>query len=469
MAESNTTDGGRIVKMEVDYSSTCDEKIPLCKSMAAEGKINEGLEILYALEKQTRTGADAISTGRILEGIVQICFDAKQWDLLNENIIGLTKRRSQLKAAVTKMVQQCCTYVEQMPSKEHKLKLIDTLRTVTAGKIYVEVERARLTHTLAQMKENDGEVIEAANILQELQIETYGSMERREKVELILEQMRLCLAKKDYIRTQIISKKISIKFFEEKDAHELKLKFYKIMIDVDQHEGSYLSICKHYRAMYHTDVIQENEIDRRMMMQHAILYLLLSPFDNEQSDLTHRFLKEKVVDEIPKYKELLELFVAAELIHWGTLCQTYETVLRTGEASAPATNVFTIGTEEGEKRWKALKTRVVEYNIRIMARYYTRITMQRMAVLLDLSAEETEEFLSNLVSSKTVTAKVDRLDGVVHFQLSPTSQDNVNAVLNNWSKGLASLMELVTKTNHLINREEMVHRHLLATANPSQE
>ena len=47
-----------------------------------------------------------------------------------------------------------------------------------------------------------------------LQVETYGSMERREKVEFILEQMRLCLAKKDYIRTQIISKKISPKFFE---------------------------------------------------------------------------------------------------------------------------------------------------------------------------------------------------------------------------------------------------------------
>nr|SVE73510.1 EOG090X04UV [Daphnia atkinsoni] len=466
MAESNTTDGGRIVKMEVDYSSTCDEKIPICKALAAEGKINEALEILYALEKQTRTGADAISTGRILEAIVQLCFETKQWDLLNENIISLTKRRSQLKAAVTKMVQQCCQYVDQTPSKEVKLKLIDTLRTVTTGKIYVEVERARLTHILAQMKENDGDVTEAADILQELQVETYGSMEKREKVELILEQMRLCLAKKDYIRTQIISKKISVKFFEEKDTHDLKLKFYKLMIDVDQHEASYLSICKHYRAMYNTTVIQENESNRRMMMQHAILYLLLSPFDNEQSDLTHRFLQEKVVDEIPKYKELLQLFVAAELIHWGTLCQQYEQVLRAGDASIPATDVFTIDTEEGEKRWKALKTRVVEYNIRIMAKYYTRVTMQRMAVLLDLSVEETEEFLSNLVSSKTVTAKVDRLDGVVHFQ-TPQTLD-VNAVLNNWSSGLASLMDLVTKTNHLINREEMVHRHLLAT-NPSHE
>ena len=46
-----------------------------------------------------------------------------------------------------------------------------------------------------------------------LQVETFGSMEREEKVQFILEQMRLGLARKDYIRTQIISKKISIKFF----------------------------------------------------------------------------------------------------------------------------------------------------------------------------------------------------------------------------------------------------------------
>ena len=51
------------------------------------------------------------------------------------------------------------------------------------------------------------------------QVETYGSMEKKEKVEFILEQMRLCLAKRDYIRTQIISKKVSLKFFDDKDTH----------------------------------------------------------------------------------------------------------------------------------------------------------------------------------------------------------------------------------------------------------
>ena len=56
------------------------------------------------------------------------------------------------------------------------------------------------------------------NIMCVFKVETFGSMEKREKVEFILEQMRLCLAKKDYIRTQIISKKISSKFFDEKDT-----------------------------------------------------------------------------------------------------------------------------------------------------------------------------------------------------------------------------------------------------------
>lgn len=214
----SATDSGKIIKMEIDYSSACDEKIPECKKLVAAGKIHDALDCLLALEKQTRLGADMISTGRVLVAIVQVCHEANNWSILNEHINLLTKRRSQLKQAVAKMVQECYLYVEQAPDKDTMIKLIDTLRQVTEGKIYVEVERARLTHKLAKIREEEGNIEEAANIIQELQVETYGSMEKREKVELILEQMRLCLAKKDYIRTQIISKKISTKFFDDENT-----------------------------------------------------------------------------------------------------------------------------------------------------------------------------------------------------------------------------------------------------------
>jgi 26S proteasome regulatory subunit N5 len=47
------------------------------------------------------------------------------------------------------------------------------------------VERARLTHRLAQLREKEGDVAAAADIIQELQVETYGSMEKREKVSVL--------------------------------------------------------------------------------------------------------------------------------------------------------------------------------------------------------------------------------------------------------------------------------------------
>lgn len=57
-------------------------------------------------------------------------------------------------------------------------------------------------------------------------METYGSMEKKERVEFILEQMRLCLAVKDYIRTQIISKKINTKFFQEENTEVSHWRIY---------------------------------------------------------------------------------------------------------------------------------------------------------------------------------------------------------------------------------------------------
>ncbi|XP_074648032.1 26S proteasome non-ATPase regulatory subunit 12-like [Tubulanus polymorphus] len=445
---------GRLQKMEVDYSSTVDTKIPECEQIAKDGRLNEALEILLSLEKQTRTAADFHSTSRILVTVVKLCFEYKDWDLLNENIVLLSKRRGQLKQAVTKMVQEACTYVDQTPSKEIKLKLIDTLRTVTAGKIYVEIERARLTRTLAKIREDDNNIAEAASILQELQVETFGSMEKREKVEFILEQMRLCLAKKDYIRTQIISKKISTKFFDEEGSEDLKLKFYQLMIELDAHEGSYLAICKHYRAVYDTKKIKEEQDKRQEALKCVVIYSILSPYDNEQSDLTHRIREDRTLEELSLYKDLLEKFSTSEVMRWKDICMQFEAELKFGSPNSPATGIFNTSTDEGKKRWDDLKIRVVEHNIRVMAKYYTRIHMKRMAELLDLTVAEAEEFLSNLVVNKTVQAKINRLDGIVNF----AQPKDPNDLLNDWSHNINTLMNLVNKTTHLITKEEMIHK-----------
>ncbi|EDO29191.1 predicted protein [Nematostella vectensis] len=354
---------GNVVKMEVDYSETVDKRIPECEALAAEGKLTESLDILLSLEKQTRTAADMHSTARILVCIVQLCFKAKDWNALNEHINLLTKRRSQLKQAVTKMIQESYMYIDQTPDMETKLKLIDTLRTVTAGKIYVEIERARLTMMLAKIKENEGNITEAANILQELQVvETFGSMERKEKVEFIMEQMRLCLAKKDYIRTQIISKKISPKFFDgDKEQvhgiHRNDIIFYPYQIILTVIKGMYLSdlFLKRQMSIFKNCNVDDNK-QAKGALKHVVLFLVLAPFDNEQSDLLHRVKEDKTLEEIPLYKELLKCFTTSELMNWAHVQQQYGP-----ELHGSALGVFDTNTDNGKKRWDDLRKRVVEH------------------------------------------------------------------------------------------------------------
>lgn len=49
-----------------------------------------------------------------------------------------------------------------------------------------------------------------------------------------------------------------------------------------------------------------------------------------------------------------------ELMRWSTLVEDYGMELRKGSLESPATDVFG-STEEGERRWKDLKNRVVEH------------------------------------------------------------------------------------------------------------
>ncbi|XP_014220791.1 26S proteasome non-ATPase regulatory subunit 12 [Trichogramma pretiosum] len=448
MVDTSVIEGGRIVKMEVDYSSNCDIKIPECRKLAEEGKLHDALDQLLVLEKLTRTASDMVSTSRVLVAIVKLCFEAKNWVALNEHIVLLSKRRSQLKQSVTTMVQECCTYIDQTPDKETMIKLIETLRSVTEGKIYVEVERARLTHKLAKLKEEDGDALGACQVMLELQVETYGSMTKKEKASLILEQMRLCLIKQDFIRTQIIAKKINIKFFEDESDEEtqaLKLKYYELMMELARHEGWYLELCRHNRAILETPSIKADAEKRSVALSRAVLYLILARHEPEQADLTHRLLADKLLEGLPIFKEILRLFVNPELIKWSGLCEIYESHLR-------ATEVFSLATEEGRKRWDELRNRVVEHNIRIMAKYYTRITLTRMAELLDLPVEETEQCLCKLVETGVINARTDRPAGMVRF----TKTQEPAALLDEWSSSLSELMSLVNNTTHLIHQEEML-------------
>ena len=100
---------------------------------------------------------------------------------------ALIKRRGQGKRPIQDMVTICFnTFLAQLPSKEEKFQMLQSLREACEGKMFLEREYAQTTRMQVEMYEADGKIDEAARIIQELAIETYGSIESKEKVDFIL-------------------------------------------------------------------------------------------------------------------------------------------------------------------------------------------------------------------------------------------------------------------------------------------
>ena len=74
------------------------------------------------------------------------------------------------------------------------------------------------------------------------------------------------------------------------------------MIKLDQHNASYISVCKHYKQCYDTPRVKENPELMKEALKNVVIYLLLSPYDNEQQQILHSLSSDKNLISLPKYK-----------------------------------------------------------------------------------------------------------------------------------------------------------------------
>lgn len=313
-------------------------------------------------------------------------------------------------------------------------------------------------------------------------------MSRREKTEFILEQVALCIEKGDRTQAGILGRKISTRYFARKpkktaeqiekekkereerermradgtvgeaeepiddDVTDLKLRYYEQQITLAKHEDKYLEACKHYRQVLDTQAVEDNPSQLKAALQRVIYFVLLAPYDNEQSDLLARIAQDtRILESCPTEYQLVKLFTAWELMRWPSIESNFGTHLL-------STDIFskTVDSRDpkSHQRWLDFRKRVIEHNVRVIAKYYTRIQFSRLTKLLDLPAQETEKYISDLVVSKTIYARIDRPSQVVTFE----KKRDADEVLNEWSGKMKSLLGLLERIDHLITKEEMMAR-----------
>jgi 26S proteasome regulatory subunit N5 len=156
------------------------------------------------------------STAALLTLLARLCWQAGNLDTLNVQLTLMSKKHGQLKEAVVRMVDETVPWLAELKAqkdagaykntKDRWLELLTTVRDISEGKIYLELQRARLTVMLSEYHEQlaltapkaepakDDDKKEpvtaqdhldlAADLMSEIQIETYSSMDKREKTEL---------------------------------------------------------------------------------------------------------------------------------------------------------------------------------------------------------------------------------------------------------------------------------------------
>lgn len=292
--------------------------------------------------------------------------------------------------------------------------------------------------------------------MQDVQVETFGSLGVADKTDFILEQMRLSLDTGDAARAHVLSKKVSRQLLARAEHEKLRLRFCELMVRYWRGERNWLEVATSHDMAYNTPSVLADPIARASRLRDTIIHAVLAPFGQPQSDLCARILADRHAEEIPQWRALLALFAAPELIRWSA---DIEAVY-----AAPLLDVSPFaGTRPADAQpsaWHDLRARVVEHNVRVVAKYYTRIGVARLAQLLELTPAEAERAVAEQVVGTPATpetariyARIDRPAGIVRFG----KPSDAAVLLDQWARQIGDLITLVDDTCQLINHEQIAH------------
>jgi 26S proteasome regulatory subunit N5 len=157
---SGSASGG-FLEEKIDLSAETDAKLEQCKQLTASGQLQEALVLLASLEKRCRVGNDNKSLVRVCKASLECCYELKDEEALLTTLQALATKRSQKTVAIKALVETALPWCVTEPytplvvpedKKEFRYKLVDALREICDGKIYLERERAIFTRVMATIK-----------------------------------------------------------------------------------------------------------------------------------------------------------------------------------------------------------------------------------------------------------------------------------------------------------------------------
>lgn len=239
-------------------------------------------------------------------------------------------------------------------------------------------------------------------------------------------------------------------FTHEKNAWEIAQCYYKM------HESLTVKAAAMKQgddSVMDEDAVANTNIKAIELLEGCIVFLIISPHTIESHDMLHRLKANKlVINRVGSQQSmngmmlsLLTLFTTNEIV-------PQDFTERTLVSQHPL--LHSHGSEYPSFFLDLLTKRIIEHNLRVLSKSYTRIRLDRIVELLNLSRPVVEERLAEVATSGDLYVKINRPEGIVTFRKNQSSEE----ILSDWGSDIGKLLHLMESTCHLIHRENMVHK-----------
>lgn len=438
------------------------ETTPIYKTqLSPENEAN--LEKLYESEREARQNNNLDLSLKTVTQIMQIALETNDPARIIHTAKNLTSKRGQMIKSTSLIVRNCMAFIDKISDLPSKISFLEAIKGICEKKIYLEVEYARCAMMLVKLTEgSENDLQAAAKIMENVQVETYGSMTKKEKMEFILYQMRIQFLLKDRTKLYIVAKKVNIKTLDEESFHLLKISYFlyfcHIHLKAGEFDGCASTLEKVHEALGKVQdvselktldaVIRDNFaifLDKKTVAESILLFKCLQEHSetkvDELSALRAKF--EVYLLASKKILELVDSFLSKEI----TTCDVdyYEVKKQV---------IFSEKFPNSAELLQIMHKQLVKKNLVIVSRHFRKAKMQRIAELFDTLYETVEENLCELVLAKIVRGKIDRPGKVIEFLAEATETE----IIDNWVRNINEIVDIIDFACERIEREEIKAR-----------
>ena len=421
------------------------------------------LKKLIDEEKVTRLENEYEKNRNICKQILSIIYNRNDFPNFLRLFEYLTQRRNQSRESIISMVKNCLNEIlPNLKNNKDSSDLLQTIIKVTEGKIFVEYEYSQAIRRMTEIHLMNNQIDEAAKLIQDVQIEAFGSLDNSYKVDYILFQMQVLLEKGDFIRTLIVSNKIKRNHLDDEGFELLKIRFFKLMIQYFFHEKKYIEVSKCYKILYDfvklideklIDVEKKNkeikpeildnyikvkkENDLQKLFENWVLFLSICPPELE----TKNMLNELIL----KYKKQLDFDKNILYIVEERLSDDIILIDNTLFNKFKDFEIF----KQNQDLIKLFRKYWIQHDLSLFEKFFAKIHIERICEMTLVPMEEIEDELADMVVNNYIFAKINRIEKLVNFRKKKDYHDE----LDNFNYDMNNMLKKVEETCHLINKE----------------